>query len=125
MEPYAPFLDTDPVVYWRIWEVNVHGLINIARDFLPTLLSSRASNNALCTMINVASSGALSVRAGSSDYRISKLAVMRWIGTMQLDYGKRGLLNFWVNLGALTTEISQSVIGCRILQRLLVTQLHG
>jgi NAD(P)-dependent dehydrogenase (short-subunit alcohol dehydrogenase family) len=83
MEPYTSFLETDPTVYWRTWEVNLHGLFNMARAFLPTQLSSHASENALCTMINVASSGALSVRAGSSSYRTSKLAVLRWTETIK------------------------------------------
>ncbi|KAF9729230.1 hypothetical protein PMIN06_000128 [Paraphaeosphaeria minitans] len=107
MEPYTPFLETDPDVYWRTWEVNVHGLVNMARSFLPTQLSSRASDNALCTMINVASSGALSVRAGSSSYRTSKLAVLRWTETMQLEYGERGVLTFCVNPGAIKTKITE------------------
>lgn len=107
MEPYTPFLETDPDVYWRTWEVNVHGLINMARSFLPTQLSSRGSDNALCTMINVASSGALSVRAGSSSYRTSKLAVVRWTETMQLEYGERGFLTFCVNPGAIKTKITE------------------
>jgi NAD(P)-dependent dehydrogenase (short-subunit alcohol dehydrogenase family) len=107
MEPYNPFLETDPDVYWRTWEVNIHGLINMARSFLLTQLSSCASHNALCTMINVASSGALSVRAGSSSYRTSKLAVVRWTETMQLEYGEKGLLTFSVNTGAIKTKITE------------------
>ena len=109
MEPYAPFLETDPDLYWRTWEVNVHGLINMARSFLPTQLSSRANDNALCTMVNVASSGALSVRAGSSSYRTSKLAIMRWTETMQVEYGDRGFLTFCVNPGAVKTKITEGI----------------
>ncbi|KAF2449831.1 hypothetical protein P171DRAFT_507561 [Karstenula rhodostoma CBS 690.94] len=73
IEPHGPILESDPDVYWRIWEVNLSGVINVARSFLPTQLSSRVSDNAFCTMINVSSSGALSVRGGSSSYRTSKL----------------------------------------------------
>lgn len=107
MEPYTTFLETDPDVYWRTWEVNVHGLVNMARSFLPTMLASRTKNDALCTMINVASSGALSVRAGSSSYRTSKLAVVRWTETLQLEYGEKGLLTFSVNPGAIKTKITE------------------
>jgi NAD(P)-dependent dehydrogenase (short-subunit alcohol dehydrogenase family) len=107
MEPYASFLETDPDVYWQTWEVNIHGLMNMTRSFLPTQLSSPASHNALCTMINVASSGALSVRAGSSSYRTSKLAVVRWTETMQLEYMEKGLLTFCVNPGAIKTKITE------------------
>ncbi|KAH7085189.1 hypothetical protein BKA63DRAFT_13023 [Paraphoma chrysanthemicola] len=107
MEPYTSFLDSDADVYWRTWEVNMHGLINMARSFLPTLLLSRSKSDALCTMINVASSGALSIRAGSSSYRTSKLAVLRWTETMQLEYGEKGLVTYCVNPGAIKTKITE------------------
>jgi NAD(P)-dependent dehydrogenase (short-subunit alcohol dehydrogenase family) len=109
MEPYKPFLEANPGEYWRTWDVNVHGLINMARSFLPTQSSARANDNALCTMINVASSGVLNVRAGSSSYRTSKLAVMRWTETLQLEYGERGLLTFCVNPGAIKTKITEGI----------------
>ncbi|EKG19808.1 Short-chain dehydrogenase/reductase SDR [Macrophomina phaseolina MS6] len=107
MEPYKPLLESDPDVSWRTWEVNVRGLINMARAFLPVQLSARASSGALCTMINVASSGALSARPGSASYRSSKLAVLRWTESLQLEYGDQGLLAFCVNPGAIKTKITE------------------
>jgi NAD(P)-dependent dehydrogenase (short-subunit alcohol dehydrogenase family) len=56
MEPYKPILDSDPGMYWRTWEVNVQGLFNMARTFLPIQLSTCAKSDGLCTMINVSSS---------------------------------------------------------------------
>jgi len=108
MEPTTPMLDSDPDVYWRTWEVNVHGLLNMARTFLPMQLSSRANTDGLCTMINVSSSGALSARPGSASYRSSKLAILRWTESMQLEYGDQGLLTFCVNPGAIKTKITES-----------------
>ncbi|KAL1851032.1 putative secondary metabolism biosynthetic enzyme [Diaporthe australafricana] len=111
MEPNTPFLDSDPDVYWRTWEVNVHGLLNMARTFLPMQLSTGASSpGGLCTMINVASSGALSVRAGSGSYRSSKLGVLRWTESLQAEYGDKGLLTFCVNPGAIKTRMSQGIV---------------
>ena len=55
MEPLGTILDPDPDVYWQTWEVNIRGLFNMTRTFLPMLLSTQG----LCTVINVASSGAL------------------------------------------------------------------
>ncbi|KAH7137516.1 hypothetical protein B0J13DRAFT_559747 [Dactylonectria estremocensis] len=109
MEPYEPLLDSDPDVYWRTWEVNVHGLLNMARTFLPMQLSTRASTDGLCTMINVSSSGALSARPGSGSYRSSKLAILRWTESLQLEYGDEGLLTFCVNPGAIKTKITETV----------------
>lgn len=109
MEPYERLLDSDSDVYWRTWEVNVRGLINMARVFLPMQLSTFASNDGLCTMINVSSSGALSARATSGSYRSSKLAILRWTETLQLEYGEEGLLAFCVNPGAIKTKITENV----------------
>jgi NAD(P)-dependent dehydrogenase (short-subunit alcohol dehydrogenase family) len=117
-EPYAKLLDSDPEVDWRTWEVNVHGLVNMSRTFLPLLLaagkstsdpdsdSSSKSNSGLCTMINVSSSGALSVRPGSSHYRSSKLAVLRYTESLHLDYSQEGLVCYCVNPGAIKTQIT-------------------
>ncbi|KAL2071238.1 hypothetical protein VTL71DRAFT_12473 [Oculimacula yallundae] len=104
-EPQVPFLDSDPEVYWRTWEVNVRGLMNMARVFLLLQLESKSAGG-LCTMMNVASSGALSVRSGGSSYRSSKLAVLRWAETLQVEYGGRGLLTYCVNPGAIETKIT-------------------
>ncbi|KAI4933285.1 hypothetical protein J4E86_011555 [Alternaria arbusti] len=108
MEPYVPFLETDADVYWRSYEVNVQGLFNMARVFLPLLLSINTTHNGLCTMINVASSGALTARPGSGSYRSSKLAILRWTETLQLEYGDKGLLAFCVNPGAIKTKITET-----------------
>jgi NAD(P)-dependent dehydrogenase (short-subunit alcohol dehydrogenase family) len=127
-EPYAKLLDSDPEVDWRTWEVNVNGLVNMSRTFLPLLLAARNSNSesnsdsdsnsnsnsdsdsesrrGLCTMINVSSSGALSVRPGSSHYRSSKLAVLRYTESLQLDYSQEGLVCYCVNPGAIKTQIT-------------------
>ncbi|KAF6805344.1 short chain dehydrogenase reductase, partial [Colletotrichum musicola] len=107
MEPPMSVLDPDPDdLLWRTWEVNVHGLLNMTRAFLPMQLSSRADGGA-CTIINIASSGALSARPGSSSYRSSKLAVLRWTESVHLEYAEQGLLAFCVNPGAIKTKISE------------------
>lgn len=108
-EPQSLFLDSDPGVYWRTWEVNVRGLMNMARVFLPTQLQS-TTNSGLCVMINVASSGALSVRTGGSSYRSSKLAILRWTETLQVEYRDQGLLTYCVNPGAIKTKITEGLI---------------
>jgi NAD(P)-dependent dehydrogenase (short-subunit alcohol dehydrogenase family) len=109
MEPNKSLLDSDPDVSWLTWEVNVHGLMNMARTFLPMLLSTKDSSDGRCTMINLASSGALNVRPGSADYRSSKLAILRWTESLQVEYGEAGLLTFCVNPGAIKTKISEGI----------------
>lgn len=109
MEPNKSLLEADLDVSWRTWEVNVHGLMNMARTFLPMLLSTRDSSDGLCTMINLASSGALNARPGSANYRSSKLAILRWTECLQVEYSEAGLLTFCVNPGAIKTKISEGV----------------
>ncbi|WYZ44791.1 hypothetical protein EsH8_VIII_000107 [Colletotrichum jinshuiense] len=107
METNRPILDSDPELYWRTWEVNIRGLFNMARTFLPMQLSTRAAMDGLGIMINVASSGALSARPGSGSYRSSKLAMLRWTESLQLEYSDQGLLTFCVNPGAIKTKITE------------------
>jgi NAD(P)-dependent dehydrogenase (short-subunit alcohol dehydrogenase family) len=109
MEPNKSLLESDSEILWRTWEVNIHGLLNMARKFLPLLLSTRNSHDGLCTMINLASSGALNARPGSASYRSSKLAILRWTECLQVEYLDAGLLTFCVNPGAIKTKISEGV----------------
>lgn len=104
MEPAQRLLDSDPETYWRTWEVNVRGLMNMARTFLPSLLSSPTK-----TMLNLSSSGALSARPAGASYRCSKLAILRWTESLQLEYGGEGLLTYCVNPGSVKTELSRGI----------------
>lgn len=104
MEPAQRLLDSDPETYWRTWEVNVRGLMNMSRIFLPSLLSSPTK-----TMLNLSSSGAPSARPAGASYRCSKLATLRWTESLQLEYGGEGLLTFCVNPGSVRTELSRGI----------------
>lgn len=109
-EPGKPFLEVDEETYFKPFEVNVRGLFNMARAFLPMLLSGRqADPAALCTMVNVASSGALSARPNGGSYRSSKLAILRWTETLSLEYGHDGLVTFCVNPGAIKTKMTEGL----------------
>jgi len=105
-EPYGTILDSDPNTDWRTWEVNIHGLMNMTRAFLPSLLHSRRQHGGLAINVNVASSGALSARGGSANYRSSKLAILRWTEILQMDNEQDGLLALCVNPGAIRTRMT-------------------
>lgn len=117
-EPGGTILDADPEVYWRTWEVNVRGLFNMTRAFLPALIECHKDNGGLGELINVASSGGLSARPGGASYRSSKLAVMRWTENIQLDHAHQGLLTYCVNPGAIKTEITRLTVPESIRDRL-------
>jgi NAD(P)-dependent dehydrogenase (short-subunit alcohol dehydrogenase family) len=109
LEPYKPILDSDLEVYWRTWEVNVHGLFYMAHTFLPDLLSTYSSDQGLGTVINLSSAGALSVRPGGGGYRTSKLAVLRWTEFLHADYSALGLLTYCVHPGGIMTELAENM----------------
>jgi NAD(P)-dependent dehydrogenase (short-subunit alcohol dehydrogenase family) len=69
-------------------------------------LSTRTQHNALATIINVSSSGALSVRKGGASYRTSKLAVLRWTESLSEEHDDDGLVAFCVNPGAIKTQMT-------------------
>ena len=104
MEPVQRLLDSDPETYWLTWEVNVRGLMNMTRIFLPSLLSSPTKQ-----MLNLSSSGALTARPAGASYRSSKLAILRWTESLQLEYGGEGLLAYCVNPGSVRTELSRGI----------------
>lgn len=108
MKPYQSCLDTDPDVYWRTYEVNVHGLFNMARMFPPILLWSSTSHNSLCTVINVSSSSSLTACLGSGSYRSSKLAILRWTETLQLECEDKSLVAYCINPVAIKTKITDT-----------------
>jgi len=115
-EPSGTILEIDPDVYWKTWQVNIGGLFNMTRAFLPVLLDQ--PENALRTVINVASSGGLAPRAGGASYRTSKTAIMRWTENLQLDHVGQGLLTYCVNPGAIKTEITKGVLADAVRDRL-------
>ncbi|KAI5362224.1 Putative short-chain dehydrogenase/reductase SDR, NAD(P)-binding domain superfamily [Septoria linicola] len=102
-EPYRSILESDPEVYWRTWEVNVHGLFNMTRTFSPCSCPHAMTRGA---WVNVSSSGALSVRAGSASYWTSKLAVLRCTEALNLEHSEQGLLAFCVNPGAIKPQMT-------------------
>lgn len=105
-EPYNSILTSDADTYWKTWEVNVHGLFNMTRAFLPMQLATRKNHDGLAIMINLSSSGALSVREGGASYRTSKLAVLRWTEALNEEHGDEGLIAFCVNPGAIKTQMT-------------------
>lgn len=78
MEPFRSLLDINLDVYWRSYEVNVHELLSMVRRSLPMLLSSRDDHADICTMLNAASSGALTAFPSRGSYRSSRLVILRW-----------------------------------------------
>ncbi|KAF2658934.1 NAD(P)-binding protein [Lophiostoma macrostomum CBS 122681] len=88
-------------------EVNVRGLINMARCFLPGMLEGWKIEDSA----DGKKKRALSARSAGSSYRSSKLAVLRWTESLRLEYVDQGLLAYCVNSGAIWTKITEGQLG--------------
>lgn len=102
IEPYVPLLDSDPDSWWKTWEVNIGGVANVTRAFLPLLLRSTSG---LQTIINTSSLAALTLQPGGSAYQGTKLALVRWTEYLNLDYGAKGILAYCIAPGAIMTQL--------------------
>ncbi|KAF1825881.1 NAD(P)-binding protein [Dissoconium aciculare CBS 342.82] len=78
-------IDSDPVQWWADWEVNIHGLYLVTRQWLKAL-TGRAG-----TVISTSSSVSDRVDPNMSSYGTSKHAVNRLTEMIQMEYGKQGV----------------------------------
>ncbi|PSR73834.1 hypothetical protein BD289DRAFT_419526 [Coniella lustricola] len=104
LERWARIDESDPLEWWRTWEVNVHGVYLACKYFLPLVLRSE-----LKTVVNVSSVGALAARPTSSAYATTKFAVCRLTEFLHNDHSRRGLVAIAVHPGAVKTELAQGM----------------
>jgi NAD(P)-dependent dehydrogenase (short-subunit alcohol dehydrogenase family) len=93
--------DSDPLAYWKTWEINIHGTYLCIRSFLPLLLEST-----LRTVINVSSAGAQVVTPGASAYQASKFALCRLTEFLDAEYKDQGLVAIALNPGGVKTRLA-------------------
>ncbi|KIX00280.1 uncharacterized protein Z518_10419 [Rhinocladiella mackenziei CBS 650.93] len=101
MAAYTPIGASDPVKWWRCWEVNVKGPYLIARGFLPLLLNGREK-----TIIVLSSVSAHFTLPGGSAYETTKLAVLKINNYLMAEYGSQGLLAYAVAPGGVMTDMA-------------------
>jgi NAD(P)-dependent dehydrogenase (short-subunit alcohol dehydrogenase family) len=87
LESWQPIADTDPIQWWKAWEVNVKGVYLMTRAFLPLLLKGGEK-----TIVNISSIGAHYVRPGASAYQTTKFAVLRFTEFVATEYGDQGIV---------------------------------
>jgi NAD(P)-dependent dehydrogenase (short-subunit alcohol dehydrogenase family) len=77
--------DSDPIKWWADWEVNMHGLYLVTREWLRALAGGPG------IVVSTSSSVSDLVAPNMSSYGTSKLAVNRFTEMVQLEYGKQGV----------------------------------
>lgn len=111
--PWVKIGESDPVGWWRNWEVNIQGTYHIIRYTLPHLIQSattRASEGKSGGhLILVSSVGAQFVMPGASDYQTSKHAINRLCEFVQSDHDEDGIKCFAMHPGGVATDIGHSM----------------
>ncbi|MBB5791457.1 SDR family NAD(P)-dependent oxidoreductase [Jiangella mangrovi] len=100
----APFLDTDVEDSWRSVEVNVRGPLLVTHAVLPVMLAGGGGR-----VVNLNSG--LGYRSAEiyTGYAISKGALARFTGLLDLQYRSRGVRAFDLAPGHVETEMTTSM----------------
>lgn len=103
IDTFVPIADSDPLSWWKQYEVNVLGLYLCTRAFLPILLHTEDGNK---TIINTTSIGAHTLMEGASSYQTAKLAVVRFSEFIMHEYAGQGILCYSIHPGGVATEMT-------------------
>jgi len=106
--PWLPFAESDPVSWWRSWEVNIKGAYLVARYTLPHLIRSTGSSRG-GYLIMISSVGAQLLMPGASDYQASKHAINRLCEFVNADHGNEGIKCFAVHPGGVDTSLARNM----------------
>lgn len=106
LEPFVKIAESNPENWSRVWDVNIKGVYNVTRAFLPLLLSTR---DGLKTILNVSSIGAHLVMPGASGYQTTKLALLRFSEFVMAEYGEQGILALNIHPGGVATELANGM----------------
>jgi len=105
--------ESDPVSWWRSFEVNVKGAYHVIRFTLPHLIDSArrraAEGSSGGHLILLSSVGAQLVLPTASDYQTSKHAINRLCEFVQADHGEDGIKCFAIHPGGVATELGRNM----------------
>lgn len=97
---FKPIAESNPDDWWETWNVNLRGPYLLSRGFLPLLLKGGDK-----TIITTSSVGAHIVHSGLSDYQSSKLAVLRLMEFLSVEYGAQGVVSYCIHPGNIPTDM--------------------
>jgi NAD(P)-dependent dehydrogenase (short-subunit alcohol dehydrogenase family) len=104
LEKWTEISESDPLEWWKTWEINVKGTYLVTRAFLPLIQQSEVK-----TIVNVSSVGAHVTFFGASAYQASKLAVIRFTEFIAAEYGEKGVVSFVLHPGGVPTELATNM----------------
>lgn len=104
LEKWLPISESDPIGWWKTWEINLKGLYLVTRAILPLVLKSEAK-----TIINISSIGAHLVARGASAYQTSKMAVIKFTEYIVEEYGEQGIVAIPIHPGGVLTDLATNM----------------
>ena len=107
--PWVKIAESDPVAWWKNWEINVQGTYHVARYCLPHLIQSAKTRDNGGHLILLSSIGAQLLMPGASDYQTSKHAINRLCEFVQSDHDEDGIKCFAVHPGGVATELGHNM----------------
>lgn len=111
--PWVKIGESDPVSWWKSWEVNVQGAYHLIRFTLKHLTESAkiwgAEGKSGGHLILLSSIGAQLLMPGASDYQTSKHAINRLCEFVQSDHDADGIKCFAIHPGGVATELGKNM----------------
>ncbi|GBE89715.1 Short chain dehydrogenase citE [Sparassis crispa] len=101
MESMHLIAESDPLEWWKVWEVNIRGTYNVTRAFLPLLIECGGDK----TIINMSSAAAHHILPMGSAYLTTKLAMLRFTELLVTEYGSQGVIAYAVHPGSIRTDM--------------------
>ncbi|GBE89719.1 Short chain dehydrogenase citE [Sparassis crispa] len=93
---------SDPVDWWKVWEVNIRGTYNVSQAFIPLLIDC-GGGKLIVSILAHQSMPALST------YQSSKFVVVRVTESIVADYGPQGIIAFAVHPCGTPTDMNAHV----------------
>ncbi len=98
----GPIWEVDPDEWWKVWEVNVRGVMLCARAVLPSMVARRRGR-----IITMSSGTVLGPQKAFSAYPTSKTAVTRLTEHLALDTRDHGISVFAITPGLVDTPLAR------------------
>lgn len=113
LDKWTKIGESDPVSWWRSFEVNVKGAYHVIRFTLAHLIESAkrraAEGSSGGHLIVLSSVGAQLLMPTASDYQTSKHAINRLCEFVQVDHGEDGIKCFAIHPGGVATELGRNM----------------
>jgi 2-hydroxycyclohexanecarboxyl-CoA dehydrogenase len=88
----APFLDTTEDDWNRIVAVNLHGVFNVCRTVLPSMIERRGDDpESAATIVNIASDAGRVGSSGEAVYSATKGGVIAFTKTLAREHARQGI----------------------------------